>query len=563
MTIVWQILTIIGSLGVFLFGIKLLSESLQKVAGRRMRDVLSTITANQPRSIFTGLVVTAVIQSSSATSVMIISFVNAGLLNLTQAVGALIGANIGTTLTIWVISLLGFKISTSSILLPVIAVSIPFYFSSKSSLKSIGEAMIGFALLFMGLELLKTNLPVLNESSALLQNLANFTGRGFVSVLLFVLVGIVFTFLLQSSSVTLALTLVMCNNGWIQFEMAAAMLLGINIGTTSTAIVASWVTNRIARRAALSHLLFNVFGVIWALILFKPFILGTNLLTRLIEGTSAIDDISAVPVALSVMHTSFNVITALMIAPLMPHFIRIVNFLIRDARTNEDFKLTYLNSPISTSELSVLQAGKEIHVYGKRTEAMFEFIPQLLIEKNEEEFNSLFSRINQFEEISDRMEEEIASYLTKLSESELSLKSSRKIRSMLKIIDDIESINDVCMKMAVLIRQKNEEKAWFTQKMRNEIGELAALVRTSLALMNRQLENFDSQMNLQQVLEMESAINTLRDHLISKNQKRMKAEKIQYPSARYYSDFVNQLEKIGDFILNVNQAIVDSQQHLM
>lgn len=559
MTIIWQILTIIGSLGIFLFGIKMLSESLQKVAGRRMRAMLSTITANKYKSIFTGLIVTAAIQSSSAVSVMIISFVNAGLLSLYQAIGALVGANIGTTLTIWIISLLGFKISLNVILLPIIALSIPLYFSSRSNLKSWGEVLFGFALLFMGLELMKSNLPVLDENNSIVQNLASFTHHGYISLLIFVVVGIVFSFLLQSSSVTLALTLVMCNNGWIRYEIAAAMVLGINIGTTSTAIIASLITNRKARKAATAHLLFNMLGVVWALVLFRIFINSIASITVMIEGTSPFENVESIPIALSLMHTSFNVITAILVTALFPQFVRLVEILIPETKTGELFKLTYLNSPINTPELSVLQAGKEIHVFGKRTEAMFEFIPQLLIEKNEEEFGNLYQRIIQYEDISDRMEQEIASYLTKLSESELSLISSKKIRSMLKIIDEMENINDICMKLARLISNKNSDKAWFTQKMRDEIGGIFNAVRQSIVLMNQHLDNFDRSVDLPLVNELENSINMLRDELLAKVQKRLKKEKIQYPAAKYFMEFVNYFEKIGDLTQNVSQSIAESQ----
>lgn len=559
MTTFWQILTILGSLGVFLFGIKMMSESLQKVAGNRMRSVLSAITANKYRSVFTGLVITAVIQSSSATSVMIISFVNAGLLSLYQAVGALIGANIGTTLTIWIISLLGFKISLNVVLLPIIAVSIPFYFSSRSKLKSWGELMIGIALLFMGLELMKTNLPLLDEGSLMVQDLARLTHLGFTSHLIFIAVGIVFAILLQSSSAALAFILVMCNNGYIQFELGAAMVLGTNIGTTSTAIFASLIANRTARKAALAHLLFNVFGLIWALAFFHVFLNGITRLTLLIEGASPYTEVSAIPIALSLLHTSFNVITAIVIIAFMPQFLKLINVFIPETSTSEDFKLTYFTSPISTSELSVLQAGKEIHVFGKRTEAMLEFIPQLLIEKNEDDFKSLFERIQQYEDISDRMEEEIASYLTRLSESEISSKSSKKIRAMLKIIDDMESINDICMKMALLISKKNEDKAWFTQKMRNEVGTIFEKVRESVWLMSHHIEDFEKPVNLSHVTELEDSINNLRTDLWSKNQKRLKAEKIQYATARYFSEFVGLFEEIGDHTINISQAIAEYQ----
>lgn len=559
MTIIWKILTIIGSLGIFLFGIKMLSEALQKVAGNRMRAILSAITANKYRSIFTGLVVTAAIQSSSASSVMIISFVNAGLLSLYQAIGALIGANIGTTVTLWIISLLGFKISLNVILLPLIAISIPFYFSSKSRLKSWGEVMIGFALLFMGLELMKANLPVLNEGSYIVHELSRFTHHGFVSLVIFVAVGVVFTALLQSSSVTLALILVMCNNGWIKFDMAAAMVLGINIGTTSTAIIASLIANNEARKAAVAHLLFNITGTIWALIFFRSILGFIDKSTVWIDGSSPFAGTASIPIALSLLHTTFNLITALLISALLPQFIRSVEYLVPAKKAGDRFKLTFLNSPISTSELSVLQAGKEIHIYGKRTAAMFEYIPQLLIEKDESSFMALFERIGSFEETSDRMEEEIASFLTRLSESELSFKSSKKIRSMLKIIDDMESINDICMKMALLIKNKNDEKAWFTQKMRNEIGRLFSLVRESIDTMNQNLENFEQQVDLIKVMDTENAINQIRSELLAKNQKRLKDEKIHYPTAKYYSEFASLCEKIGDLTLNVNQAIADYQ----
>jgi phosphate:Na+ symporter len=560
MTTIWQILTITGSLGIFLFGIKMLSESLQKAAGNRMRSILSAITANPARSIFTGLAVTATIQSSSAVSVMIISFVNAGLLNLAQSVGALIGANIGTTLTVWIISLLGFKFSLNLLLLPLIALSIPFYFSSKSRWKAWGEVMIGFALLFMGIEFMKSNLPLLDENSLVLEQLAAFADHGFLSVMLYIAAGLAFCALLQSSSVTLALILVMCNNGWIGYEMAAAAVLGINLGTTSTALLASLIANRQAKRAALGHLLFNVLGLLWALLFFKTFLLAADKLTILIEGNSAFVDQTSIPIALSFIHTLFNIITAIIVSLGLPHFIRLLETILPLSQPGTDYKLTFLKSPIGTSELSVVQASKEILVYGRRTAAMLEFIPQLLIEKDEESFNELMKRIEHYEDLSDSLEMEIAQFLTKLSESELSRTSTKKIRSMLQIIDELESINDVCNKMAVLINKKNAEKAWFNQKMRNEIAELHTLVKQSLEFMNRHLEEFEVSVDMAEVISLEMKINELRENLISKNQKRLKTAKIKYPTARYYSDFVNSLENIADLTLNVSESIADYQR---
>ena len=421
-------LTLIGSLGLFLYGMKLMSEALQKVAGSKLRNFLAAMTSNRVMGVLTGLSITAIIQSSSATTVMIVSFVNAGLLTLSESAGVIMGANIGTTITAWIISILGFKVKMSVLAYPIIGIGFPLVFSKKTRNQSWGQVLLGFALLFIGLESLKSSVPNIGENPGILEFITNFTGMGFASNLIFLVLGTLLTVVIQSSSATMALTLVMCNNGWIGFDSAAAMVLGENIGTTITANLAAMVANTTAKRAARLHLLFNVVGVIWVLAIFPFFLKAVDSIASPASGKSAFVDATAVPIALSLFHTIFNVLNVLIQIWGVKLLVNLVKKLVPEKEDEEEFGLKYINfGMLSTSELSLIQVKKEIIVYAQQTKKLFNRLNNMLDEKKERKFLKQLEKVRLGESKSDEMEISIAKYLSKVAEGELSKKSSQTI----------------------------------------------------------------------------------------------------------------------------------------
>ncbi|MFA8301120.1 MAG: Na/Pi cotransporter family protein [Hyphomicrobiales bacterium] len=567
-SIVAQILTLIGSLGFFLYGMKLMSESLQKVAGSKMRNILAAMTSNRLKGVFTGFLVTTVIQSSSATTVMLVSFVNAGLLSLIQSIGVIMGANIGTTVTAWIISILGFKVKMNLIALPLVGISFPLLFSKISRKKAWGELIIGFSILFIGLDFLKDAIPNVADSPQIFQFLEQYTDLGYLSVILFVGLGTILTVVIQSSSATMALTLVMCNSGWIPFEMAAAMVLGENIGTTITANMAAMVANTSAKRAARAHLLFNLFGVIWMLIIFYPFL---NLIDWFIQDTEGVSSImankptvaaiAAIPIALASFHTAFNIINTFGMLWFARTIAKVATYLVKSKEDDdEQFRLQYIRvGLLSTSELSIVQARKEIAFLAKRTSKMFELIPKLLVEKNEKKYNKLLKKAKNYEDIIDRMEVEIANYLTKISESKISRRGTMQIRAMLKIIDDIESIGDVCYNMIMTIKSKNEQKLYFTQDLRDNLDEMFLLTKEALLNMEGNLNLEYKDVLLSKASDIEAKINELRDNLRVQHVEDIKQEKYSYKKGTFYSSLFSNCEKVGDHVINVSEAIVENQ----
>ncbi len=559
---IYDILKLIGSLGLFLFGMKLMSEALQKVAGDRMRNILAKMTSNRIKGVFTGFLVTSAIQSSSATTVMIVSFVNAGLLSLIGAVGVIMGANIGTTVTAWIISLLGFKISISAFSLPLVGISLPLLFSNNRNRKSWGELIIGFAILFMGLQFLKESIPDIKSNPEIFNFLANYTHLGFLSILLFLGIGSLLTVIIQSSSATIALTLVMCNSGWISFDMAAAMILGENIGTTITANLAALVANPSGKRAARAHFIFNILGVIWMLLLFKFFLKGIDWIMINSSGNSPFEDITAIPIALSIFHTSFNILNTALLIGFAPLIIKIVKKMvpIRD-EDEEEFRLMHIDTGLlSTSELSILQAKKEIAVYAKRIVKMFGCVHELFKETNDSKFNKLFSKIDKYEDISDRMEIEIATYLTKVSEDELSKLGSKRINSMLKLISDIESIADSCFNIAITIERKKQKKALFPQYIQDNVNKMFELVEQSLDKMYYNLDNDYSNISITKANEIENKINKYRDKLKKEHLSNIESGKYNYQAGIIYNDIFCESEKLADFVINVSEAVEEANE---
>lgn len=556
---VMQFLTLVGSLGLFLFGMKMLSESLQKVAGDRMRSILAAMTSNRFKGILTGLIVTVAVQSSSATTVMLVSFVNAGLVTLGQSVGVLMGANIGTTFTAWMISLLGFKFSISAIALPLIGVGFPLVFSKSNTRKSWGELMVGFALLFLGLDFLKDSVPNISESPEILRFLASYTDHGIFSILLFISIGTILTVVIQSSSATMALTLVMCNNGWISFDMAAAMVLGENIGTTITANIAAAVANVSARRTARAHLIFNLFGVIWMVLIFHWFIGTVADFVMDMGSKDPFVDAQSVPVALSVFHSAFNIINTLALVMFTPFIVKIVTRLVKQKDDEEEeFRLQHIGiGLLSTAELSLLQANKEITTYAKRTYKMFGFFRNLFTETNDKKFKAIFERIEKYEEISDRVEVEIATYMNKISTNYLSDESSRRLQAMFNIINDIESISDSNYNLARTMRRKRKANIWFNQEVRDNLNHMFDLVEEAYQVMLSNLEEGYSNINLGPAYEAEEKINQFRNKLKKQHIKNVEEVKYKYQAGVIYNDLFSESEKLADYIINVSEDIAE------
>lgn len=557
-------LTLIGSLGVFLYGMKMMSEALQKFAGNRLRAILSAMTSNRFVGILTGFLITAIIQSSSATTVMVVSFVNAGLLSLSQAFGVIMGANIGTTITAWIVSIFGFKVDISSSAIPIIALSVPLIFSKHNSRRYLGELIMGFSLLFMGLGLLKNAVPNVGDHPEVLEFLRNYTNMGYASVLLFLCVGTVLTIVVQSSSATMAITLIMCSQGWINFEMAAAMILGENIGTTITANIAAISANTAAKRAAFSHLLFNLFGVCWILALFYPF---TRFTCSLVEKIGPDNPTEVAAFSLSLFHTMFNLCNVFVLVWFSKYIVKMVEkIVVRKSTSSDDdeeiFHLQHISTGLlSTSELSILQAKKEIVVYGERTHRMLEQVRDLLCETDSAEFANRFSRIEKYENISDRMEVEIANYLTSVASGRLSTESKAKLQRKLRIISEIESIGDACYNIARVLQRKKDQGIEFSQHLNNQIHTMFELVDRAMTQMVTDLgADHLIDADYHKIRNYENEINNLRNQLKQQNIEDVKDGAYPYAVSTLYIDIIAECEKIGDYIINVIEASIDPKQ---
>ena len=550
-------LTLVGSLGLFLFGMRMMSEALQRVAGSRMRNILSAMTSNRFLAVFTGFLVTVIIQSSSATTVMVVSFVNAGLLSLIQSIGVIMGANIGTTVTGWLISLLGFKVSISAYALPLIGISLPLIFSIKTSRRTWGEFVVGFALLFMGLEALKGSVPDIKANPEILGFLSEYTHLGFGSILIFLGIGTFLTIIIQSSSATMALTFVMCNQGWISFELAAAMIMGENIGTTITANIAASVGHTPAKRAAFVHFLFNILGVIWMLIVFTPFVHTIDSLVTRHGGVSPSVNPSAIPIALSIFHTSFNVINVLIFVWFIPLFKILVEKIIPlKEDDDEEFRLQYITTGLlSTPDLSLFQARKEVQFFAKHTKKMFGFIQKLINEKTDAKFNKLFAKIEKYERISDEVEVEIANYLSMVNQSKLSNTGRRQARSIMKQVSDLESIADSNFNLARTIKRMRERKVKFTPEVMKKLELMFDLVEESLSIMFDNLSEESENINFSKAMEIETEINTYRNQLKVEHLDNLKNGIYKYDIGIIFNDLFSECEKLADYVINVSEAL--------
>ncbi len=554
----FDFLSLVGSLGLFLYGMKMMSEALQKVAGNKMRAILSAMTSNRFLGIFTGFLVTAMVQSSSATTVMIVSFVNAGLITLKESIGVIMGANIGTTVTGWIITLFGFKVKISAYSLPLIGLGLPFIFSKSATRRSYGELIIGFALIFMGLEYLKNSVPNIQENPQILSFLHQYTDSGIFTTLLFLGLGTILTVVVQSSSATMALTFVMCNEGWIEFSQAAAMILGENIGTTITANIASSVGNISAKRAARIHLIFNMLGVLWMLTIFNNY---TGLIDTIITrngGVSPNENPAAIPVALSFFHTSFNILNVLIFVWFTPLIQKVVEYMVpnKTKDSEEEFRLKYITTGmLSTSELSILQAKKEVQFYAKHTTKMFGFVRKMIHEKKDKKFNKLFSKVQKYEGISDNVEVEITNYLTQISQYKLSELGRKRLRSMLKLSGDLESVADCNFNLARFVNRMREKNISLKESAIDKLELMFNLTEEALSVMRENLQQDELMVSLTKARLLEDQINNYRNQLKSEHLDNLANDVYSYEAGIIFNDLFSECEKLADYVINVSEAL--------
>ena len=566
-----QLLTLLGALGMFLYGMNLMSAGLQKAAGSKMRGLLTAMTSNPFKGVLTGLGITTVIQSSSATTVMTVGFVNAGLLTLSQAVGVIMGANIGTTVTAWLVSLLGFKADISLFAVPLMAVGFILSLSKRDKRRHISELIIGFSLLFLGLSLMKESVPDLKETPEVLAFIQNWTSYGFGSVLIFLIFGTVLTLVLQSSSATMALTLIMVNMGWIPFEMGAAMVLGENIGTTITANIAAAVGNSNARRAAMAHTLFNVFGVIWALILFTPFLklVGTTItwlglpnpmdIVHSADVAMTADEEMASLYGISMLHTLFNLFNTMILIWFVPVIVKAVEKMIKGKATKEEesVKLKFIDAgPLSTAELAIGQARNEVIHFAEISRRNIDHIRQAIAAGNSTEFEAARQRLVKYEEISDRIEYEIAQFLNALPEDSISEETRTETKRMYKIIGELESLGDSGESISRILARRNSHEKSFTQEQKSNIEVMLATVDKAYGIMidNLSAKEFEP-LGLRMATDCEVEINELRNNIREEEIRKIEIDGANYQSSVYYLDTISEIERMGDYIINISQAL--------
>ena len=567
-----QVFTLLGALGMFLYGMNLMSSGLQKAAGERLRGFLSAMTSNPLKGVLTGMGITAIIQSSSATTVMVVSFVNAGLLTLVQAIGVIMGANIGTTITAWMVAFLGFKADISILAIPLMLFGFLFSNSKKDQRKNIGELIVGFCLLFLGLSFMKESVPDLRQTPEVLEFVSTWSSHGFGSVLLFLLFGTILTLVLQSSSATMAITLIMLSMGWIPFGMACAMVLGENIGTTITANIAASIGNTQAKRAAMSHTIFNVFGVLWALILFNPFLRLVGLVTENLfglpnpaaEGFSVPGPTSpegtAALYGLSMLHTLFNMTNTLVLVWFTGLIGKAVSWIIRapENQEKEVFRLKYISAgPLATPELSVDQAFDEIIHFAQISKNGAAYAKEAINEADTDKFEDLRSKLVKYEEISDRIEYEIATFLNGVSAEEISESTSIKIKAMYKIVGELESLGDSGESISRILSRKNIHKKVFDADTVKNLNMMADAVSEAYDAMisNLVAAHKGELVNIANAYNAEDRLNTLRNNYRDAVIEEIDNGGKNYQTSVYYMDILNEFERMGDFMINVSQDL--------
>ena len=567
----FQIFTLLGALGMFLYGMNLMSSGLQKASGDKLRSFLSAMTSNPFKGVMTGLGITSIIQSSSATTVMVVSFVNAGLLSLGQAIGVIMGANIGTTVTAWLVSWLGFKADISILAVPLMVFGFLFSNSKKSQRQNIGELIVGFCLLFLGLSFMKESVPDLNETPQVLEFVKTWSSYGFSSVLIFLAFGTALTLVLQSSSATMAITLIMLSMGWIPFDMACAMVLGENIGTTITANIAAAVGNTQAKRAAMSHTIFNVFGVIWALIFFRPFLALVGKTIEFLglpnpaaDGFAVSSPTSADGIAalygLSMLHTLFNTFNTFILIWFIKYIEKIVIWIIKVPKNQEKeiFRLKYISAgPLATPELATEQAFNEIIHFAQISKKGLAYAREAINETDSNKFEELRQKLVKYEEISDRIEYEIAAFLNAVSSTDISEETSIRIKAMYKIIGELESLGDSGEAISRILSRRNIHKKTFDQDTLKKLDDMITAVDNAYDTMiaNLTAAHKGNLHEISNAYNAEDRINSLRNYLRDSEIEDIENNIKNYQTSVYYMDIVNQLERMGDFMINISQDL--------
>ena len=547
-------LQLLGSLGLLIYGMRMMSEALQKMAGPQLRHILGRMTTNRFTGMLTGTLVTCAVQSSSATTVMTVSFVSAGLLTLAQAISVIMGANIGTTLTAWIMSL-GYNVDLTSIVYPSFFVGMVLIYKKRH--RYVGDFLFGTAFMFLSLVMLSTSGKAmdLEHNAEVIAFFASFDTSSHLTILAFLGIGTLITCIVQSSAAVMAITILLCSTGVLPIYLGIALVMGENIGTTATANLVALGANTQARRAALAHLLFNVFGVIWVLIVFYPFV---NMVCSLVGyDPAAGGQTQRLPVVLAMFHTCFNVINTAILIGLVPQMERVVCWLLPDGKTGakEEFRLQYIQSNlVQTPEIAVLQAQKETSAFGQRVERMFGMVRQLTTQTESKTFSELFSKIEHEEDTTDKVEIEIARYLEQVSDDHLSDETKQKIRQMMREISELESIGDACYKLARTLERKQEADADFNDHQKQQLQTLMTLCEKALTQMNTVMHGHRSDHDIRESFRIENDINQLRQQLKGENVQAVNDHEYDYAVGTLYVDMVNELEKLGDYVINVVEA---------
>ena len=578
-------ISLLGAVCLFLYGMKVMSEGLQKVAGDRLRNILGIMTKNRVTGVLTGLVITALIQSSSASTVMVVSFVNAGLMSLAQSMAVIFGANVGTTVTTWIISAFSFEVSISDYSILLLAVGVPMLFMKKSTYKSTGEFLIGFCFLFMGLDLISKYVPDLQANPAMLQFVTNYTTLGLWSVIIFFFIGIVLTMVAQSSAATFAITLIMCSQGWISFELGCAIILGGNIGTTITPILASLSGNLAAKRTAMGHVLFNVIGSIIVLCIFHPFVNLVGDITQWCNGLNPLDITAAqeaemadstlitpaggltskaqssVAFGLAMFPTVFNACNLLIMIWFTNLYVKIVCWMMpaRHKDEEEEFSLKFIGRGVVTaSELNITQAQKEIAVYGERVSRMLTMARSLIhLSSKEPQYTETYNRLEKYEEISDRMEIEIGKFLNHVAEGRLSPEGKMRVAGMLRVISEIESIADGCFNVAKALNRQHSNHVELKEPVLKEIDTMYDLVEDAMKNMLMILKEMETPEDslIIKAYNKEREINNLRNSLRDSNIYNINNKEYDYQEGIFFMDLISEAEKLGDYMLNVVEGV--------
>lgn len=578
-------ISLLGAVCLFLYGMKVMSEGLQKAAGDRLRNILGVMTKNRAMGVITGMAITALIQSSSASTVMVVSFVNAGLMTLQQAMAVIFGANVGTTFTTWIISAFSFEVNISDYSIILLAIGVPMLFMKRSSVKSLGEFLIGFCLLFMGLGLINRFVPNLQENPELLHSMANYTSMGFGSVLIFFAIGVIITMVVQSSAATFAVTLIMCSQGWISFELGCAIVLGGNIGTTITPVLASLSGNLAAKRTAMGHVLFNVIGSVVALCVFYPFMELVGGITAEFQGLNPMDITRAqeagiepsrlfspdggltsyaqasVALGLAIFPTVFNTINLSIMIWFTNLYVKAVRWLMpAHKRDKEDeFSLKFIGRGIlKASELDITQAQKEIAVYGERVKRMLDMARDMIhTDNNDEHYIKVYSRIEKYEDISDRMEIEIGKFLNHVAEGRLSPEGKMRVAGMLRVISEIESIADGCYNIAKTLDRRDRCHVKLDDRILHEIDNMYDLVEEGMDNMLELLREMETPSDslIIKAYNKEREINNYRNRLRDTNIDNINNHLYDYQEGIFFMDLIGEAEKLGDYMINVVEGV--------